>query len=164
MTFTPTQLRLLTFVARHRDAHGVSPTYQEMADAFGVTKISVYDTVERLERKGALRRTKYQSRSIELLAPVPAPITGRASLKWVVDKLEREIENGALDQWAVGTLHACMDALRRVLEKSFPEPKKGEVNHGKAQRRRTNLGRRIARHGVIGHATVGPSEGAARPT
>ena len=70
MYFTEKQLRIMEFIQQFREERGISPTLDEIASNFGVTKITVYEHVHQLARKGALKREKFRARSIELLAPV----------------------------------------------------------------------------------------------
>ena len=70
MYFTEKQLRIIEFIQQFRQERGISPTLEEIADNFGVTKITIYEHINQLERKGALKREKFRARSIELLVPV----------------------------------------------------------------------------------------------
>jgi repressor LexA len=70
MYFTEKQLRIMEFIHQFREARGISPTLEEIAENFGVTKITIYEHINQLERKGALKREKFRARSIELLVPV----------------------------------------------------------------------------------------------
>ena len=70
MYFTEKQLRIMEFIQQFREERGISPTLDEIASNFGVTKITVFEHVNQLGRKGALKREKFRARSIELLAPV----------------------------------------------------------------------------------------------
>ena len=70
MYFTEKQLRIMEFIQQFRDERGISPTLEEIASNFGVTKITVYEHINQLERKGALKREKFRARSIELIAAV----------------------------------------------------------------------------------------------
>lgn len=86
MYFTKKQLSILEFIQQWRDEKGVSPTLEEMAGAFNVTKITIYEHLNQLEKKGAIRRTKFRARSIEILTPPPRksrsdgmPLLGRIS-------------------------------------------------------------------------------------
>ena len=56
MYFTEKQLRIMEFIQQFRDERGISPTLEEIASNFGVTKITVYEHINQLERKGALKR------------------------------------------------------------------------------------------------------------
>lgn len=69
---TPRQLDILTMIRDHHRSHGYSPTLQEIADRFDVTKVTVFEHVETLIAKGLLRRLPHKARSLEL--------TSRASL------------------------------------------------------------------------------------
>jgi repressor LexA len=70
MYFTEKQLRIMEFIQQFRAERGISPTLEEIAETFGVTKITVYEHINQLERKGALKREKFRARSIEILVPV----------------------------------------------------------------------------------------------
>lgn len=66
MNLTPKQLQIVDFIVRYRDEKGLAPTLEEIARELGVSKITVYEHVTQLERKGAVSKQKYQSRSIEV--------------------------------------------------------------------------------------------------
>ncbi len=70
MYFTEKQLRIMEFIQQFREERGISPTLEEIAENFGVTKITIYEHINQLERKGALKREKFRARSIELLVEV----------------------------------------------------------------------------------------------
>lgn len=70
MYFTEKQLRIMEFIQEFRAERGISPTLEEIAKHFGVTKITIYEHVNQLERKGAIKREKFRARSIEILVPV----------------------------------------------------------------------------------------------
>ena len=70
MYFTEKQLRIMQFIQQFRSERGISPTLEEIAENFGVTKITIYEHINQLERKSALKREKFRARSIELLVPV----------------------------------------------------------------------------------------------
>ena len=70
MYFTEKQLRIMEFIQQFRAERGISPTLEEIAKNFGVTKITIYEHINQLERKGAIRREKFRARSIEIMAPV----------------------------------------------------------------------------------------------
>jgi repressor LexA len=63
---TPKQMRVLTFIRDYQRKHGYSPTMQEMADSMRVTKVTVFEHVTGLEKKGLLRRSRHRARSLEL--------------------------------------------------------------------------------------------------
>ncbi|MBI4606345.1 MAG: repressor LexA [Planctomycetes bacterium] len=70
MYFTEKQLRIMEFIQQFRAERGISPTLEEIAKNFGVTKITIYEHINQLERKGAIKREKFRARSIEILVPV----------------------------------------------------------------------------------------------
>ncbi|WP_428387299.1 transcriptional repressor LexA [Mucisphaera sp.] len=73
MNLTPKQLHILSRVRDIRLARGYSPTMQELADELGVSKVTVFEHVEALIKKGALRRQPNKARSLELTEDVNLP-------------------------------------------------------------------------------------------
>lgn len=67
MTLTPKQFEVLSFIDEQRSEKGLSPTLAEIGRRFGVSKITAYEHVCELVRKGALKREQGQARSLELL-------------------------------------------------------------------------------------------------
>lgn len=80
---TPKQMRILTLVRDYQRKHGYSPTMQEIADALGVTKVTVFEHVSGLEKKGLLRRLRHRARSLELTHRAEFPDESGASLPLV---------------------------------------------------------------------------------
>ena len=85
-TVTPRQLGILRFVRDFRNRHGYSPTMQEIGDHFHLTKVTVFEHVGALERKGALLRgAKHTARSLRVCPefgfpedkPTRLPMVGR---------------------------------------------------------------------------------------
>jgi repressor LexA len=72
MFLTEKQLAVLNFIRDFIRDRGISPTLDEMSQYFGVSKITVYEHVSALEKKGALRKTRNLARSIELVEPAPS--------------------------------------------------------------------------------------------
>jgi repressor LexA len=70
---TPKQLRLLTFIRDFQRARGYSPTMQELADEFRVSKVTVFEHVEALQRKGYLQRLPHKARSLRLSDDIEFP-------------------------------------------------------------------------------------------
>ena len=66
MQLTPRQLEVLRFIVDFRMGHGISPTLAEIAERMGISKITVYEHVEQLIKKGVLEKQKYQSRSLSV--------------------------------------------------------------------------------------------------
>ncbi|QDU72586.1 transcriptional repressor LexA [Mucisphaera calidilacus] len=73
MNLTPKQLHILSRIRDIRLARGYSPTMQELADELGVSKVTVFEHVEALIKKGALRRQPNKARSLELCEEVDLP-------------------------------------------------------------------------------------------
>lgn len=66
MNLTPRQQKILTLIRDSRLTRGYSPTMQELAEAMGVTKVTIFEHVEALIKKGALHRDANKARSLEL--------------------------------------------------------------------------------------------------
>jgi len=95
MNLTPKQLRVLEFIRKFRDMHEYSPTLQEMASAFDVSKITILQHLRALERRGAIRRQRYRARSIELHEPrgrlravQELPLVGRIAAGEPIEAIE----------------------------------------------------------------------------
>lgn len=67
MSLTPRQLDILRYVAGYQKRRGISPTFQEIADHLGISKVTVFEHVRALARRKVLRTEKFLSRSIEIL-------------------------------------------------------------------------------------------------
>jgi len=82
---TPKQLAILTYLRDYERKHGYAPTLQEVADHFGVTKVTIFEHVGVLQQKGLLARRRYKARSLKLTAqaafpderPTRMPLRGR---------------------------------------------------------------------------------------
>lgn len=70
---TPKQLRVLTFIRNFANARGYAPTMQELADEFGVSKVTVFEHIAALQRKGYLRRARHKARSLRLSDDIDFP-------------------------------------------------------------------------------------------
>lgn len=97
---TPRQTEILTYVRDYQYKHGYSPTYDEIADELGISKVTVFEHLSTLEEKGLLRREKHKARSL-LLAdhlqlpderPGCIPLEGRIAAGAPIEAVEnREI-------------------------------------------------------------------------
>ncbi len=96
MNLTPKQLRILQLIRDHRIAHGYSPTMQELADELGVSKVTVFEHVEALIKKDALRREPNKARSLSLVDnavvpdeahPLQFPLVGRIAAGQPIERL-----------------------------------------------------------------------------
>lgn len=66
-TVTPRQMDILRFIRDFRDQHGYSPTMQEIGDYLQLTKVTVFEHVGSLEKKGLLiRGAKHKARSLQI--------------------------------------------------------------------------------------------------
>jgi len=82
VNYTPKQLQILRTIYQYQQQHHYSPTYAELAQALHVTTITIYEHLEALERKGAIRRRRHEARSVELVAEkCPVEIQQRAALR-----------------------------------------------------------------------------------
>ena len=80
---TPKQLRVLTYIRDFTNAHGYAPTMQELADEFGVSKVTVFEHISALQRKGCLKRARHKARSLRLSETMVFPDEGPAKLPLV---------------------------------------------------------------------------------
>ncbi len=77
MNLTPKQLRILQLIRDWRVRRGYSPTMQELADEIGVSKVTVFEHVEALIKKGALIREANKARSLSIAEGVAVPDESR---------------------------------------------------------------------------------------
>lgn len=61
---TKKQMMIYDFIVSYLVENGLSPTLQEIADRFKITKISVFEHVRWLEAKGWVTKQKHRSRSV----------------------------------------------------------------------------------------------------
>jgi len=102
MNLTPKQLEVLKRVAEYRAEQGYSPTMQELADHLGVSKVTVFERVESLVRKGALEREPNKARSLSIAenvripgtSPTQVPLAGRIAAGHPIERCE---DNAYLD-------------------------------------------------------------------
>jgi repressor LexA len=79
VNLTPKQLNVLQHIVRFRNKNGYSPTLAELAEQLNVSKVTVFEHIVALEKKGAVRRDKHKARSLELNPGVTVP--GELNLK-----------------------------------------------------------------------------------
>ena len=58
MSLTPQQIRIFRLIRESRNTRGYSPTMQEIANALGISKVTVFEHVEALVEKGARKSGK----------------------------------------------------------------------------------------------------------
>lgn len=77
MNLTPKQLKILQLIRDFRVRRGYSPTMQELADEIGVSKVTVFEHVEALIKKGALVREPNKARSLSIADGIAVPDEAR---------------------------------------------------------------------------------------
>ena len=97
MNLTPKQLKILQLIRDSRVRRGYSPTMQELADEIGVSKVTVFEHVEALIKKGALVREANKARSLSIAEgiavpdearPLRYPLVGRIAAGYPIEKVE----------------------------------------------------------------------------
>ncbi len=97
MNLTPKQLKILQLIRDWRVRTGYSPTMQELADELGVSKVTVFEHVEALIKKGALVREPNKARSLSIAdgiavpdedRPLRFPLVGKIAAGYPIEKLE----------------------------------------------------------------------------
>lgn len=97
MNLTPKQLKILQLIRDSRVRTGYSPTMQELADELGVSKVTVFEHVEALIKKGALVREPNKARSLSIAdgiavpdedRPLRFPLVGKIAAGYPIEKLE----------------------------------------------------------------------------
>ncbi|MEX0876920.1 MAG: transcriptional repressor LexA [Phycisphaerales bacterium] len=96
MNLTPKQLRILQLIRDSRVRRGYSPTMQELADEIGVSKVTVFEHVEALIKKGALVREANKARSLSIAEgvsvpdesrPLKFPLVGKIAAGYPIEKV-----------------------------------------------------------------------------
>ncbi len=99
MNVTPKQLRILQLIRDSRVTRGFSPTMQELADQLGISKVTVFEHVEALIKKGALTREPNKARSLaiadETILPdeersLSFPLVGRIAAGYPIERFENQ--------------------------------------------------------------------------
>lgn len=67
--YTNKQLEIMEFLQQFRRHRQLSPTLEEMAENFHVSRVTIHEHIKELARKGALQSVPYKARSIEILDP-----------------------------------------------------------------------------------------------
>lgn len=73
MNATPKQIRILAAIRDFQLQNGYCPTMQEIADRLDISKVTVFEHIEALVRKGLLERDRYRARSLQLSEGVKLP-------------------------------------------------------------------------------------------
>ena len=108
MNYTPKQLRILHLIKKRQQEDGYSPTYAEIAAEMDVSPVTIFEHIAALEKKGAIRRRKYEARSLEITDPefdrtvsrseTTLPLKGRIAAGKGIEAIENpeEIALGAM--------------------------------------------------------------------
>ncbi len=106
MNLTPKQLRILKLIRDSRVRRGYSPTMQELADEIGVSKVTVFEHVEALIKKGALVREPNKARSLSIAEgvavpdesrPLKFPLVGKIAAGYPIEKVADTEEIDLMD-------------------------------------------------------------------
>ncbi len=98
MNLTPRQLRIVQLIRESRLTRGYSPTMQELANSLGISKVTVFEHVEALVKKGALLRDANKARSLSLAedmvlpdeaSSLAYPLVGRIAAGHPIEKYEQ---------------------------------------------------------------------------
>lgn len=82
---TRRQRDILDFFVEYRDAHHISPTLEEIAQNFGLNKVTIFGHISELEKKGVLTRSaKGISRGLQLSDELEAPSTLRLPISGTI--------------------------------------------------------------------------------
>ena len=101
MNLTPKQLKILQLIRDWRVRRGYSPTMQELADEIGVSKVTVFEHVEALIKKGALVREPNKARSLSIAEgiavpdesrPMRFPLVGKIAAGYPIEKVADQDE------------------------------------------------------------------------
>ena len=71
--YTRRQRDILRFISDYQSEQGLSPTLAEIGEKFGVHRVTIFQHMNALERKGAVKRSPRLARAIEILDPEFAP-------------------------------------------------------------------------------------------
>ncbi len=106
MNLTPKQLKILKLIRDCRVRRGYSPTMQELADELGVSKVTVFEHVEALIKKGALVREPNKARSLSIAEgvalpdeerPLRFPLVGKIAAGYPIEKFADADELDVMD-------------------------------------------------------------------
>lgn len=66
LNLTARQHQIVTFIWKYRKRQGLAPTLAEIAAELGISKVTVHEHIAQLEKKGALEKEPFLSRSTRL--------------------------------------------------------------------------------------------------
>jgi len=96
MNLNPKQLEVVEIIRDCRNTNGYSPTMQELAEQLGVSKVTVFERIEALIRKGALTREPNKARSLSIAkefeqddqSVMRFPLVGRIAAGMPIERCE----------------------------------------------------------------------------
>jgi len=116
MNLTPKQLNIVNYVREYAQAKSYAPTLQEIAQHFSVSAVTIFEHLNALEKKGAIRRSKHKTRSIEIL--------GNGSAKSLMVK--GTIAAGSPIETMQESEHISLDELFQLAKNPFVLRVKGD--------------------------------------
>ncbi|HVQ46148.1 MAG TPA: transcriptional repressor LexA [Gemmatimonadales bacterium] len=97
MPLTKRQSEILGYLQTHINGQGYAPSFEEIAEKFGFQSLAtVHEHLTNLERKGYIRRSYNESRSIEVLPPrgtssaSEVPLLGKVAAGTPIESLMQE--------------------------------------------------------------------------
>lgn len=82
---TPKQKKLLNFIASYTEAHGFSPSYDEMMQEMGVVRSSIAKMIDRLIEAGHIERRPYVARGLKVVARPSQDDAVKVRLKMIMN-------------------------------------------------------------------------------
>ncbi|HEY8483879.1 MAG TPA: transcriptional repressor LexA [Longimicrobiales bacterium] len=97
MPLTKRQKEILDYIRGYIEAHGYAPSYEEIAANFRYSSLAtVHEHLENLKRKGYIRKSYNESRSIELVpvgirvAAVELPLLGQVAAGLPIEAVQEQ--------------------------------------------------------------------------
>jgi len=97
MPLTKRQKEILDFIHAFIGEHGYAPSFEEIAQAFGYSSLAtVHEHLSNLERKGYIRKSYNESRSIEMMpeegaaAAVELPLLGAVAAGLPIEAIQEQ--------------------------------------------------------------------------
>jgi len=88
--YTKKQRAMLEFLSKFIRQNGIPPTLEEIGRHFKVSRVTAFQHVHALERRGAVRHRPREARSLEILDPAfrPIPFLGRIAAGAPIEAIE----------------------------------------------------------------------------
>jgi repressor LexA len=88
--YTKKQRAMLEFLSKSIRQNGIPPTLEEIGNHFKVSRVTAFQHVHALERRGAVRHRPREARSLEILDPAyrPIPFLGTISAGAPIEAVE----------------------------------------------------------------------------